>query len=284
MSGLVLSLTSTTKISNVKFTSSQANTNKSQSRKYLNIYHQDMLSLKIAKDNLHVSIRATFFQELPVRIFTYGEKKSIEDLEVNWRDVSSTIPSQAPANHHWTPEQQNQAQQKPQLYQDETETITAKMETEQSMTPDLCDQNGKWDAQKEDKLCDCEAGQSLPADPNSPVGRGWVLPSAAPLHAPLTSARQKKSPLPSLPPLPYQLELQISCMPDFSPELCSLRERSSSISIMPTICPLNIQKSCSIIANYSNLLWLWCDSRALQNEKKTTEYWRKSKAPFLDQG
>lgn len=83
MSGLVLSLTSTTKISNVKFTSSQANTNKSQSRKYLNIYHQDMLSLKIAKDNLHVSIRATFFQELPVRIFTYGEKKSIEDLEVN---------------------------------------------------------------------------------------------------------------------------------------------------------------------------------------------------------
>lgn len=158
------------------------------------------------------------------------------------------------------------------------------METEQSMTPDLCDQNGKRDAQKEDKLCDCEAGQSLPADPNSPVGRGWVLPSAAPLHAPLTSARQKKSPLPSLPPLPYQLELQISCMPDFSPELCSLRERSSSISIMPTICPLNIQKSCSIIANYSNLLWLWCDSRALQNEKKTTEYWRKSKAPFLDQG
>lgn len=114
-------------------------------------------------------------------------------------------------------------------------------------------------------------------------GKGLGAPLCSPLACTSHFRQTKKSPLPSLPPMAYQLEVLISYMPDFSPELCSLRERSS-ISIMPTICPLNIQKFCSIIANYSNLLWLWCDSRALQNEKKTTEYWRKSKAPFLNQG
>lgn len=133
------------------------------------------------------------------------------------RDVSSTVPSQTPANLHWSSWAAEPGTRKasatPRMRQKQSEP---KWRKSSSMALDLCKQNGKWSTEKEGEDLWLWGRTEPPSRSILTCGRGWELPSAAPgMHLSLQPGKN----IPHSHPCLSSWNSGLSCMPECSPEL-----------------------------------------------------------------